>query len=607
MNIKEVAKVKRVLSLCLATFLAVGLLGSSAFAGQVTGVVPTEYAFVTPNTTDHSVLAQASTDGNFYIQLGASALTTSDGSSPFTSVSDLYLLGLQPSSDADNTEFTDKFIGIDYAVDNGGNGYLVLKPKSFSTDTSFAMTMGLRHKDFLGISTQPQKISGTIKASGTTPGTGAITGYRTFTPYAISETISIGTPLYYDILTSNVFTFDSTTNNTVTKAKLTAAGITVESTNTNNITASIVDDSDGTARLMVSANTTNTGSQSGSILLKSTNSTIGSVTLATFNYTITTGSTTGNKITGIDPNARLGEESNGIWGRTGRNGSALPSGESLSSMTIKPGDIITFEFNSDFFNWEKGKPSPNAWVNRSAITNGKITVKRTGSSSGTNLIDTLEMRYDNNRAYVYLKFKDNITTTKDQDFSFDVALYYNNRTESGTEATVGGTMSYDYIPVYRDDEHVDISGGEIAEAEEAVPKVDVYIGEGVTITVRMTKGKQYKGSVSLDPTTSDNAVLDKYPDIEYCYTLTTTGLSQTGNIVSFDLGETYYAYDKDVKYLGQTNTKLPYSTKYYLSTKRLDVDTDVQGSGDVVEVPNGTTTPGPTTGNNGNYNPATGR
>ena len=70
-------------------------------------------------------------------------------------------------------------------------------------------------------------------------------------------------------------------------------------------------------------------------------------------------------------------------------------------------------------------------------------------------------------------------------------------------------------------------------------------------------------------TRSDERRFDEY-DLAYIYNLKTSGLKAPGNIVTFDLGSTYYAYNAKGEYIGTTRGALPYWTKYYLTTTKYD-------------------------------------
>lgn len=204
------------------------------------------------------------------------------------------------------------------------------------------------------------------------------------------------------------------------------------------------------------------------------------------------------------------------------------------------------------------------------VKTSKITVKQT-VKSGPKAIKSVELKANSSGvACILLKLADPFTSTKPLDFETNIYLSINNKRQSFT-TNVTGTINNQEIYVDSDTDYVDLSSGRTATCEETTGKIEVYLGNDITIFTKMLKGKQYYGSVSRDPDSDDDAIFDEYPDVEDVYKLTTINLNGSGKTVQIDVGDGYYVYGKNLEYLGKTGELIPYSDKYYLAAKKLDI------------------------------------
>lgn len=207
--------------------------------------------------------------------------------------------------------------------------------------------------------------------------------------------------------------------------------------------------------------------------------------------------------------------------------------------------------------------APNTYLTKSQIRAGKITIKRT-TSKGKAVIDSFGIKYDKKGAYIGVEFVEPYASIKETEFSGTYYLYVNDKRIDSTKLTIAGTLENEIIEVDRDTEYVDLSEGVVAEAVDSATKVELYLGEELTVLANLRKGKKYYATCTTEPSDQDLDVMEKYPDIVEVYTLTTINLAPTGNVATFDTDQ-YYAYDATGKYLGTTSKRLPFSQKYYLS------------------------------------------
>ena len=214
-----------------------------------------------------------------------------------------------------------------------------------------------------------------------------------------------------------------------------------------------------------------------------------------------------------------------------------------------------------------------------------------------------------------VEFKDPIVSVKEQEFDFKVYLAKSGSKITESEISVTGFQENEKIEVDGDDE-VNLSDGQYAKAVAYTKGIKVDTGNGLFVTTNMFEDqKYYAKSEQNEPSNADEDILAQYPEIESIYTLYSINMKSASNVVTFDIDDKYYVYNQDGKYVGMSTDKLPMADKYYLATKKIDMD-----SGNVDEAPadtDGDTTPvdvdteSPSTGGddvavNVNDNPGTG-
>jgi hypothetical protein len=196
------------------------------------------------------------------------------------------------------------------------------------------------------------------------------------------------------------------------------------------------------------------------------------------------------------------------------------------------------------------------------------------------VIDSVEINQREGR--IEVSFKDEYSGVKETDFEFDIYLTLNGRRQDDHGITFTGTYGNPVIEVYEGSDSVDISDGSVALAAESIRELDVEIGNGVTVTTRLSKDKRVYGIATHDePDRADDEMMKEYKDIEYVVTLDTIGLDSTANTVKFGYEyQGFFVYDEDLNYLGKAGDDLPYSDKYYLAAKKLEIAVDDGDSDD---------------------------
>lgn len=279
-----------------------------------------------------------------------------------------------------------------------------------------------------------------------------------------------------------------------------------------------------------------------------------------------------NKITGIASKDALEKSYSRSLGESSYNSM---TGNSVSNQTVTYAkSIIPFDKTKDYIDLYRGmfqwKSTPDAGrLSANEIRTSKLAV-RTSNSSGSKAVDTISI--DSKNGHIEIKYVEEYVATKDLDFDFTVYLTIDGKRHTDAGLSFIGTLANPVTQVYADDDYVDGSYGQVVEAMDFNKDIEVDLGNGISIFTKMFKGKKYYGTSTRDSDEKDSAVFAKYADIDNVVTLKTVGLNSTGDIVQLDTDySAYYVYDKGLHYLGRSNELLPFSTKYYLANKKIDV------------------------------------
>lgn len=273
-------------------------------------------------------------------------------------------------------------------------------------------------------------------------------------------------------------------------------------------------------------------------------------------------------IKGINESDDIGDLLSGVSITVNDDSSDL-SFDDLSWIEIAPGDVIKIPLTGNLFLDSNGNPFPqNANVSLSALSSGAISVRTSFSrGQGTYMASLVG---NSSRSYIQLEFTEGVFLNA-QKFNSSVYLARAGSRKASTKIVVAGEMQTVAQELYSGDDYADISDGSFVHANTMLRNVDLYLGDYCTITRTLARGATYAGIATVDDINGeDMLVLNKYPAIEYIYKLKTVGLKTTGNIVTFDLDRKYYVYDANGTYIGTSNMKLPYWTKYFLSDKKYE-------------------------------------
>lgn len=267
------------------------------------------------------------------------------------------------------------------------------------------------------------------------------------------------------------------------------------------------------------------------------------------------------------------------------------TGLKMDKMTS--GDKIEFGFTADMFTWEDSKgvaqtAAGTDWAKTAPKESHLSKVKvRLSDKKNTGNFKKLAM----DGAKFVMQVEDFFTGVKDVEGNFTIQLQYNGKT--GGDAT-----SWDFV-VTNEEEIVDegqetaMGGtGKYLKADATVRGLEIETDGTLFFTTNMSSGAKLFVAVTTDLSSADEELILKFAELDSIYTVHQNGLRAASTTAEFvDMDATYHVYDADFNYIGTTDDKkLPYSGKYYLTTKKIDL-----GGTEVTEPVEPEPTPDPTT------------
>ena len=249
-------------------------------------------------------------------------------------------------------------------------------------------------------------------------------------------------------------------------------------------------------------------------------------------------------------------------------------------------------------------------------------------SKGANLIDSYKIvgikdRGSPQREFaafqIILHEKVRSADTDGMDIDFTAVIQQGGR----DIASFTGSINYGnaYVNVFGNDEYVNAEKGLIVVAREYNNKLEVDLGDGISLNTSVHKGRNYWAWAESGANEEDASVLKSYPFIQETMILDWLGYNEMMSTVKLNgFGNAFWVYtlndEGDLVYLERSDKELPLHKKYFLSSRELDIgfepdypDFDFPGSEEKYDDPE----INPSTGgddvhpSNFNDNPGTGR
>ena len=242
---------------------------------------------------------------------------------------------------------------------------------------------------------------------------------------------------------------------------------------------------------------------------------------------------------------------------------------SLEDHEFQPGDQFKIYFDKNSFSISND--TTDTVISKTLLDNAKVSV-RIAKTKGSEYIKTVEIKTEtdsskNRIAYISVEMVDTFNSITAKDIDFKIQLYLDKSRKD--EVRLMGQMENPVEYVEEGQDYVSLEGGVVLEALAYIPKIEIDLGDGVIIETRLYTNRKYFGSCTVGITEEDEKVIDRYPEIIEIYRLNTINLNGSGNIVTLMTDTTMYVYNKEGKYIGTTDSKLPYSDMYYVAEKKI--------------------------------------
>lgn len=176
---------------------------------------------------------------------------------------------------------------------------------------------------------------------------------------------------------------------------------------------------------------------------------------------------------------------------------------------------------------------------------------------------------------VQINFVDEFVSTKEVEYRFEIYLSLNNN-RTNTSEVFAGKISNEIYDVYNRD-YFYIGDGVVAYAESGTEMdMTLDLGNGVLLHRDMYKGDRYYGYATLHGNEYQDPITKAYHNsIDTVIDITSVDLKINGAYITLNkkLSEPkFYVYDLAGEFVGMSNDKLPYSTRYYLAVEEIDID-----------------------------------
>lgn len=290
---------------------------------------------------------------------------------------------------------------------------------------------------------------------------------------------------------------------------------------------------------------------------------------------------------------------------------------SINPEQTRPGDEIIIPLVAKGFE-EEGTGAVISWDGDTlettmlgpSLTDLKVNkvIPRILFTAGKELIRDVEIvkytptRRVRARSAIRIRFVEHLASTQEKNYEFRVGLDHEGSiSEYGTlvlvRETFGGMMAnerLDISPGYTKNlDYVDTQGDIVLNCIQSTDNVVADLGNGVRAHLDMVQGGKFYGysdtlhtQNQVDPVYRDkdvresrDAIVDTYAEIKIAYTVTSINVKNMLKYMKLTqhADEVYYVYNEYGEYIGKSNENLPYSTRYYLADKEVEIDPDLAG------------------------------
>lgn len=251
----------------------------------------------------------------------------------------------------------------------------------------------------------------------------------------------------------------------------------------------------------------------------------------------------------------------------------------LEDIDLRYDTTFDFPLTTEMFEWDIIGTLPGEAISRSSISHNRVSV-RTSRQSGafSSIFETPTIVYKSSRASggqptatIEIKVRKGVIISSRKTFSATLFLSINGSRDSVTEYEFSGSVMPGGGSDVYDGDYIDISDGTVLQPSQRARNVELFLGGGVTMKTNLSAHKRYSGIAYSNVSSADERLMQQYPSISDVLVVKQTGLEMSGYYVSIDAGYDYYVYNADKRYIGRTTSTLPFSSKYYLAEKQINM------------------------------------
>lgn len=287
--------------------------------------------------------------------------------------------------------------------------------------------------------------------------------------------------------------------------------------------------------------------------------------------------------------------------RVTQNDKNVPGSDLDGGMVVRPGDEIKFKLDTEYFVWEPLINGMNSSVRKSTLDNNKVDVAKS-ITKGKEYIESVDIENKDGRAYVVIKFVDELVSVKEKDFALKVYLSYKGRKNNDTAVELSGKFANEEEIVGKGVDSVDTSWGLVVKTEAHLMPIRMEAGNGVTLYTILHNDRGHYAKAVDTRTADDLAIMEYFPEIRKVITLKMVNIHTSrvdalkanviveeedsekllnvgiqagdtelvGTEVVIDTDEPMFAYDADGVLLGTTDKRLPLRDKYFLTYQEIE-------------------------------------
>ena len=249
------------------------------------------------------------------------------------------------------------------------------------------------------------------------------------------------------------------------------------------------------------------------------------------------------------------------------------TGEQLTDLSLYAGGKIVVRLPAALFTDNQGiefnLATGQEYVTDAQISAGKVKLHK-AFAHGSDLVESIDLVKTGNEGSpvaIVIYMQQEFVSIAERDFECNLMLSIGGKRQPATAFKVAGKMTFKKIALNADASYVNLSDGTVAEAQEYIRKIEVDLGNGITITTNMFQDKKYYGTAR--PSDFGDGVVN-YDEIQAVYTLHTVNLKSAGNNVRIKWDGEAWVCNAEGQYIGTTDQALPYSSCYYICNNRFE-------------------------------------